>query len=262
MRLKNRKAVITGSAQGIGLALARRMAAEGADVALLDINLAAAEEAAAAIAKESGRAAAAVAVNVTDEDSVAAAMRTAAERLGGLDLLVNNAGVLKSGFITEFPKKDWDFVLGVNLTGAFLCVRHAAAIMLERGAKGSMVVIASRSGKRGGLWNHAYCASKFGVIGLTQCVALDLAPHGVRINCICPGNALDTPLWKDLAVQYAKKYNETPEQVLERYRKRVPLGRGCDVKDIADLAAFLASDDASYMTGQAINLTGGEIMSP
>ncbi len=243
MRLQNRKAVVTGSAQGIGLALAERMAAEGADVALLDINRAAAEEAAAGIAKKTGRKAVAVEVNVTDEDSVAAAMKTA-------------------HFLPDFPKKDWDFVLGVNLTGAFLCVKHAAALMLERKQKGSMVVISSRSGKRGGLWNHAYCASKFGVIGMAQCAALDLAPHGIRINCICPGNALDTPLWKDLAVQYAKKYNETPEQVLERYRKRVPLGRGCDVKDIADLATFLASDDSSYMTGQALNLTGGEIMAP
>ena len=261
MRLANRRAVVTGAAQGIGRALADRLADEGADVVVMDINQAQAETAAAEIAAASGRKSAAVAVDVTDEDSVSGAMARAAEILGGIDLFVNNAGVLKSSFITEFPKKDWDFVLGVNLTGAFLCLKHAAKYMIE-GKRGSMVVISSRSGKRGGLWNHAYCASKFGVIGLVQCVALDLAPHGIRVNAICPGNALDTPLWKDLAVQYAKKYNETPEQVLERYRKRVPLGRGCDVKDIADLATFLASDESSYMTGQAVNLTGGEIMSP
>lgn len=264
-RLANRKAVITGAAQGIGRALADRLAAEGADVVILDINLAAAQAAAEEIAKAGGRKAAAVGVNVADEASVETAMAEAAKFLGGIDLFVNNAGVLKSHYITEFPKKDWDFVLDVNLTGAFLCIKHAAKHILEagtKGVKGSMVVIASRSGKRGGLWNHAYCASKFGVIGLVECVALDLAPHGIRINTICPGNALDTPLWKDLAVQYAKKYNETPEQVLERYRKRVPLGRGCDVKDIANLMTFLASDESSYMTGQALNVTGGEIMMP
>lgn len=260
-RLVDRKAVVTGAAQGIGQALAERAAAEGADVAVLDLNIGAAEKTAAAIAAASGRKAVAVKVDVSDEGSVENAMAEAAEKLGGLDLLVNNAGVLKSHYIADFPKKDWDFVLSVNLTGAFLCVKHAAKHMIA-GKKGSMVVISSRSGKRGGLWNHAYCASKFGVIGLIQCVALDLAPIGVRINAICPGNALDTPLWKDLAVQYAKKYNETPEQVLERYRKRVPLGRGCDVGDIASLMVFLASDESSYMTGQAINLTGGEIMSP
>ncbi|MCD8350045.1 MAG: SDR family oxidoreductase [Planctomycetaceae bacterium] len=261
MQLLNRKAVVTGGAQGIGFALAERMATEGADVCILDINVDAAGKSAETIAAKTGRTVSAVKVDVTDEDSVAEAMAAARDRLGGFDLLVNNAGVLKSHYITEFPKKDWDFVVGVNLTGAFLCVKHAAKHMVEAG-HGSMVVISSRSAKRGGLWNHAYCASKFGVVGLVQCVALDLAPLGIRINCICPGNALDTPLWKDLAVQYAKKYNETPEQVLERYRKRVPLGRGCDVKDIANLATFLASDASSYMTGQAINLTGGEIMSP
>ncbi len=261
-RLAERKAVITGAAQGIGRALADRLAAEGADVVILDINQAAAKAAADEIARASGRKTEAVGVNVADEASVEKAMGEAAAFLGGIDLFVNNAGVLKSHYIADFPKKDWDFVLDVNLTGAFLCIKHATGHMLKAGKKGSMVVIASRSGKRGGLWNHAYCASKFGVIGLAQCVALDLAPHGVRINTICPGNALDTPLWKDLAVQYAKKYNETPEQVLERYRKRVPLGRGCDVKDIADLMTFLASDESSYMTGQAINLTGGEIMMP
>lgn len=261
MRHENRKAVVTGAAQGIGQALARRLAMEGSDVAIMDINLEEAKKTAAALAAESGRKVTAVKVNVTDEAEVENAMKQAAAELGGIDLLVNNAGVLKSHYITEFPKKDWDFVLGVNLTGAFLCVKHASKYMLD-GGKGAMVVIASRSGKRGGLWNHAYCASKFGVIGLVQCVALDLAPKGIRINCICPGNALDTPLWKDLAVQYAKKYNETPDQVLERYRKRVPLGRGCDVEDIASLTSFLLSDESSYMTGQALNLTGGEIMSP
>lgn len=261
MRLSNRKAVVTGAAQGIGLGIAQRLAAEGSDVAILDMNIEAAKTAAAAIAKETGRAAVAVAVDVRREESVEEAMNEAARILGGLDILVNNAGVLKSHFLPDFPKADWDFVLGVNLTGAFLCVKHAARLMLPE-KKGVMVVIASRSAKRGGLWNHAYCASKFGVVGLAQCAALDLAPHGIRINCVCPGNALDTPLWKDLAVQYAKKYNETPEQVLERYRKRVPLGRGCDVKDIADLTTFLVSDESSYMTGQAINLTGGEIMAP
>ena len=261
-RLAGRRAVITGAAQGIGRALADRLAAEGANVVILDINLPAAKTAAEEIAKASGQKATALEVNVADEASVEKAMAEAAGFLGGIDLFVNNAGVLKSHFITEFPKKDWDFVLDVNLTGAFLCVKHATKHILESGVKGSMVVISSRSAKRGGLWNHAYCASKFGVIGLVQCVALDLAPKGVRINAICPGNALDTPLWKDLAVQYSKKYNETPEEVLERYRKRVPLGRGCDVKDIANLMTFLCSEESSYMTGQAINLTGGEIMSP
>ncbi len=259
MRLVQRKAVVTGGAQGIGEAIARRLAREGAEVAILDLNLEGAEQTAAKIAEETGRTVIAVEADVMDEASVEEAMNTAAGRLGGLDILVNNAGVLKSHFLCDFPKSDWDFVLGVNLTGAFLCLKHAVKHMIE-GGKGSIVVIGSRSGKKGGLWNHAYAASKFGVQGLVQCAALDLAPHGIRANVVCPGNALDTPLWKDLAVQYSKKLDKTPEEVIEHYRARVPLKRGCDVEDIANVTVFLLSDDASYMTGQAINVTGGEIM--
>ena len=262
MRLAKRKAAVTGAAQGIGEAIALRLALEGADVVILDRNLDGANDAARRIADASGRAIHALACDVTDEAGVASAIDTAAERLGGFDLFVNNAGVLKSHFLPEFPKADWDFVLGVNLTGAFLCLKHAARRMLAEGAGGAMTVIASRSAKRGGLWNHAYCASKFGVLGLVQCAALDLAPKGVRVNAVCPGNALDTPLWKDLAVQYARKYEKTPEEVLDMYRKRVPLGRGCDVADIASAVVFLSSPDSSYMTGQALNITGGEIMNP
>lgn len=259
MKLEGRKTVITGGAQGIGKGIAEALAREGSDVAILDLNRDGAEATAAEIAKASGRKVIAVGANVMDEESVSKAMDEAAAGLGGLDALVNNAGVLKSSFITDFEKKDWDFVLGVNLTGAFLCIKHAARHMIE-GGKGGIVVIGSRSGKKGGLWNHAYCASKFGVIGLVQCVALDLAEKGIRANVVCPGNALDTPLWKDLAVQYSKKLGKSPEEVIEHYRARVPLKRGCDVADIANVTAFLLSDDASYMTGQAINVTGGEIM--
>jgi len=258
MRLQDRCAVVTGAAQGIGEGIALRLADEGAHVAVLDLNHDAAQSVADRIAAK-GVKAAAVGANVTDEDDVARAMGEARDALGGLDLLVNNAGVLKSSFITDFEKKDWDFVVGVNLTGAFLCIKHAAKHMIEQ-EKGSIVVIGSRSGKKGGLWNHAYCASKFGVIGLVQCVALDLAPHGIRANVVCPGNALDTPLWQDLAVQYSKKLGKSPEEVIEHYRSRVPLKRGCDVADIASTVVFLAGDESSYMTGQALNVTGGEIM--
>lgn len=259
MRLHDRKAVVTGGGQGIGEGIVARLASEGADVAILDLNLEVAEKTASRISSETGRKVIPVKANVMDEEQVESAMKTVREELGGLDLLVNNAGVLKSSHICDFDKKDWDFVVGVNLTGAYLCMKHAARHMIDQ-EKGSIVVIGSRSGKKGGLWNSAYCASKFGVIGMVQCVALDLAQHGIRANVICPGNALDTPLWKDLAVQYSKKLDMTPEEVIDHYRKRVPLGRGCNVDDVASLVVFLASDESSYMTGQAINVTGGEIM--
>ena len=259
MRLLNRKAVITGAAQGIGKGIAECLAQEGADVVLLDINADTAGKVAADIAAASGRRAAAVKADVTDEQQVANAMAEAAQFLGGLDLLVNNAGVLRSHFLCDFPKADWDFVIGVNLTGAFLCLKHAAKYMIPA-RRGAIVIIGSKSGKKGGLWNHAYAASKFGVIGLAQCAALDLAPHGIRVNVICPGNVMETPLWDDLDDQYAKKLNMTPEQVRAHYQAKVPLGRDCRIADVTALVVFLASDDSSYMTGQAINVTGGEIM--
>lgn len=258
MKLTDQIAVVTGAAQGIGEGIALHLADEGAHVAILDLN----EDAAGQVAERiraKGRQAVALGVDVTSEESVSEAMDGVCARLGRLDLLVNNAGVLKSSFITDFAKRDWDFVLNVNLTGAFLCIKHAARHMVAQ-ESGNIVVIGSRSGKKGGLWNHAYCASKFGVIGMVQCVALDLAPYGIRANVVCPGNALDTPLWQDLAVQYSKKLDKTPEEVIEHYRSRVPLKRGCAVEDIAQLVAFLASSEASYMTGQALNVTGGEIM--
>ena len=259
MQLQGRKAVVTGAAQGIGKGIAERLAREGADVTILDLNADLGGKAAAEIAKATGRKVVAVAANVTDEGQVQEAMDRAARELGGLDLLVNNAGVLKSHFIGDFPKKDWDFVLGVNLTGAFLSIKHAARHMIA-GKKGAIVVIGSKSGKKGGLWNHAYAASKFGAIGLVQCVALDLAGHGIRANVICPGNVMETPLWDELDDQYAKKLNMTPEQVRAHYKAKVPLGRDCRIEDVANLVVFLASDASAYMTGQALNVTGGEIL--
>ena len=257
MSMNGMGAVVTGAAQGIGKGIASRLLREGARVAIMDLNGDGASQAAEEIGD--GKNAFGIQANVTDEDQVAAAMKEAKERLGKIDLLVNNAGVLKSHFIGDFPKTDWDLVLNVNLTGAFLCIKHAAPYMIEQ-KSGSIVVIGSRSGKKGGLWNHAYVASKFGVIGLVQCVALDLAQHGIRANVICPGNVMETPLWDKLDKQYAEKLNMTPEQVREHYKKRVPLGRDCRVDDVANLVCFLASDQSSYMTGQAINVTGGEIM--
>jgi sorbitol-6-phosphate 2-dehydrogenase len=121
--------------------------------------------------------------------------------------------------------------------------------------------INSKSGKKGSFRNSAYAASKFGGIGLTQSLALDLAPFGVRVNAICPGNLLDSPLWQDsLYEQYARRLNLTPEEVRRKYTEQVPLGRGCSYEDVANVVVFLASDEAAYMTGQAINVTGGQEM--
>ncbi|MCA1595334.1 MAG: sorbitol-6-phosphate dehydrogenase [Chloroflexi bacterium] len=260
MRLERKTAVVTGAARGLGEALAERLLREGCSVALLDINAGAVGETAARLADATGGRAFGLGVDVTDEESVQKAMAQAQAEWGRLDLLVSNAGILHSAFLTDFPADRWRQIIDVNLVGYFLCAKAAAPFMIEQG-RGAIVQINSKSGKQGSLWNSAYAASKFGGIGLTQSLALDLAPHGIRVNAICPGNLLDSPLWTgQLYEQYAQKLKITPEEVRKRYEDKVPLGRGCQYADVANVLVFLASDEASYMTGQAVNVTGGQEM--
>jgi sorbitol-6-phosphate 2-dehydrogenase len=151
-------------------------------------------------------------------------------------------------------------VIEVNLTGYFLSAQ-AACVQMKRQKSGCIVQINSKSGKKGSFRNSAYAASKFGGIGLTQSLALDMAPYGVRVNAVCPGNLLDGTLWQDsLLAQYGETQNLTPEQVRAKYESQVPLGRGATYEDIAGVVVFLCSEDAAYMTGQAINITGGQEM--
>jgi sorbitol-6-phosphate 2-dehydrogenase len=159
-----------------------------------------------------------------------------------------------------FPADEWRRVIETNLTGYFLCAKHAARVMREQ-SSGVIIQINSKSGKKGSFRNSAYAASKFGGIGLTQSIALDLAPYGVRVNAVCPGNLLDSPLWvNSLYEQFARRLNMTPQEVRERYESQVPLGRGCTYEDVCNAVVFLASDQSEYMTGQAVNVTGGQEM--
>lgn len=260
-RLPGKVALVTGGAQGLGAALCERLAREGADVCVADINLDGARETAARIANETGRRILAVAMDVTDERSVAEAMAGCVGELGGLDIVVSNAGILVAGETAQFEVSDWRRVIEVNLVGYFIVAKHAARIMLERGTKGSIVQINSKSGKKGSFRNSAYASGKFGGIGLTQSLALEFAEEGIRVNAVCPGNLLDSPLWVDsLYAQYAERWGITEEEVRQKYVDQVPMKRGCTYEDVANVVVFLASDQAGYMTGQAINVTGGQIM--
>jgi sorbitol-6-phosphate 2-dehydrogenase len=179
---------------------------------------------------------------------------------GSVDILVANAGILKAHDILDFPAAEWRAVIEVNLIGYFLSAQAAARVMSEQ-KWGAIIQINSKSGKKGSFRNSAYAASKFGGIGLTQSLALDLAPHGVRVNAVCPGNLLDGTLWQEsLYQQYAKTQGLSPDEVRRKYESQVPLGRGCTYEDVCNVVAFLASDESSYMTGQAINVTGGQEM--
>jgi sorbitol-6-phosphate 2-dehydrogenase len=260
MRLEGKVAIITGAGQGIGEAIARRLAQEGAAVVIADVNLEVAQTAAGQIAKKYQQNPLPLCVDVTNGQQVAEMVRKTMKEFGKIDILVNNAGVLIAHEITEFPEEQWRKVIDVNLTGYFLSAREVAKVMKKQ-RSGVIIQINSKSGKKGSYKNSAYAASKFGGIGLTQSIALDLAPYGIRVNAVCPGNLLDSPLWvNSLYDQYAKKWGISKEEVRKRYEQQVPLGRGCTYQDVANVVVFLASEESGYMTGQAVNVTGGQEM--
>ena len=248
------RALITGGASGIGEATARHLSELGVGVALLDRNA----ERLASVADRLG--APAAVVDVTDPEAVRGAIEQSVRELGGLDVFVSNAGILISGDSLEFDVARWRRVIDVNLVGYFICAREAARAMLQTGG-GSIIQINSKSGKKGSFRNSAYAASKFGGIGVTQSLALEFAEQGVRINSVCPGNLLDSPLWVDsLFKQYAANQGISEAEVRQKYIDQVPMKRACQYRDVTNVVVFLASDDASYMTGQAINVTGGQEM--
>lgn len=251
-RLKGKSAVITGAGQGIGQALARRLNAEGAEVMVSDVNEAAAVKTASGL---SG--AAFMACDVTKPDDCEALAKAAYAAFKKIDILVSNAGILISGAVDELKNEDWNKVIAVNLTGCFNICRAVVPYM-KRAGGGGIVQINSKSGKKGSYKNSAYAASKFGGIGLVQSLALELAQDNIRVNAICPGNLMNSPLWRNsLNEQYAKNRGVSKEEVFEIYARQVPLGRTCEYEDVANMMVFLLSDEASYITGQAMNVTGG-----
>jgi sorbitol-6-phosphate 2-dehydrogenase len=258
--LQDKIAVVTGGAQGLGAAICHRLGREGVHLVVADLNHQGAERTAAELEEKTGQRALAVQVDITDEAQVSAMIDRCVEEFGRLDILVSNAGVLIAEAVDEFPADKWRLVMDVNLYGYFLCAKHAARVMKAQ-RSGAIIQINSKSGKKGSYKNSAYAASKFGGIGLTQSLALELAEYGVRVNAVCPGNLLDSPLWVDsLYAQYAKKWGITEEEVRQKYIDQVPLKRGCTYEDVTNIVLFLASDQASYMTGQAVNVTGGQEM--
>ncbi len=259
-RLARKCALVTGAAQGLGAAIAERLANEGCDLILWDVNVEAVQSTAKSVAEASGRSVRGESVDVTDADAVRGGVDRAVADLGGLDILISNAGILVSGESVSIDPAAWRKVIDVNLTGYFLCAREAARVMMESGG-GSIVQINSKSGKKGSFRNAAYAASKFGGVGVTQSLALEFAESGVRVNSICPGNLLDSPLWvNSLYKQYAANQGITEAEVRQKYVDQVPMKRGCTYQDVTNVVVFLASDDSGYMTGQAVNVTGGQEM--
>ncbi|HDY65117.1 MAG TPA: SDR family oxidoreductase [Phycisphaerae bacterium] len=254
MKLKDKVAIVTGAGRGIGKAIAESFARQGAAVAIADIKLELAEQA----ARQIGSPTIAIEVDVSDAGSVEAMTEQVESRLGPLDILVNNAGV---SYITSFldcTEEIWEKTMQVNLKGAFHGSQSAIRRMLPR-KRGVILNMSSQSGKTGNTHYAAYCASKFGIIGLTQSLAVEFAGDGIRVNALCPG-VVFTPLWDGMIADYAKKRNMKTEEVKGYLESKVPMGRLCSPQDVANAAVFLASDEAGFITGQSINISGGIVM--
>ena len=257
MRLKDRVAVVTGAGSGIGAEICRVFAREGARVAVADIRLEAAQEIAGQI-REAGAQAGAWHFDVSQRRAVESAADEIKQQLGPLDIWVNNAGISRVVPFLDCSDEIWDTTLRINLTGTFIGCQVAVRRMLPRG-RGVILNMSSQSGKVGNSHYAAYCASKFGIIGLTQSLAMEYARQGIRVNALCPG-VVFTPLWDEQMADYARKRGIAPEEVRPYIEEKIPMGRTCAVQDVAYAAAFLASDEAAYITGQAVNLSGGSVM--
>ena len=244
MEHSRKVAVVTGAGRGIGRAIARRFAAEGVGVAVLDANGTAAAATAAEIERGGGRALG-LAADVTDETAVAEAVRRTCAELGGVHILVTAAGVSRPTRLLDMDRATWDFIIGVNLTGTFLATRAVAPHLVEQGW-GRIVHIASTSAQRGVSYRSAYCASKGGVISFMQTCAVELAPFGVTVNAVSPG-PVNSPM---------VERNHTPA-IREAIFRVTPIRRYGEAEEIATAVSFLASDGAAYITGHELSVDGG-----
>ncbi len=254
-------AVVIGGGQTLGAFLCEGLADAGYNVVVADLNSQNAQDTAGHINAKFGSATAAgLQVDATNEDSVAALAAAVDNTFGRCDLIVYSAGVAKAAPITDFKLNDFDLSLQVNLVGYFLCAREFSKLMIRDGVKGRIIQINSKSGKVGSKHNSGYSAAKFGGVGLTQSLALDLAEYGITVHSLMLGNLLKSPMFQSLLPQYAEKLGIRPDQVEQHYIDKVPLKRGCDYQDVLNVLLFYASDKAAYCTGQSINITGGQVM--
>lgn len=256
-RFSNQVVIITGAAQGIGQGCAQRFAREGANVACLDVTDQANKETASAC-RQLGVDTIALHCDVTEPQDIASAVQTTVNRWGRVDVLVAAAGIYASCPLTEVPLEQWRRSLDINLTGAFLCNQAVAHILMEQ-RSGSIINISSMAGKTARPRSAAYAASKTGVIGLTRSVAMELAPYGVTANTVCPGATLSGML-RDVAGQRSALEGITVEEWLQRRAAACPMKRLAEPWEIASVVAFLASEDSRYITGQAIEVDGGMVM--
>ena len=258
-RLAGKVAAVTGAGRGIGRGIAERFVAEGAAVVLVDRDPAV-SDVAAELARHAGTEAAGVTCDVTDESSVAGMVAEVEDRFGRLDVLVNNAGAITIAPLAELTVEAWNRVLAVNTTGAFLCAKAVAPVMRRGGRGGRILNAASGQARQGFIYTPHYAASKFGVIGLTQSLAKELARDQITVNAYCPG-IVGSDMWDYNDREWGRLLGGyAPGELMAEWVAGIPLGRAGSNDDVANLLVFLASDEAAYITGQAINIDGGMFM--
>jgi NAD(P)-dependent dehydrogenase (short-subunit alcohol dehydrogenase family) len=257
MEFANKVALVTGAAGSIGKGIAARMIEEGASVFITDL----AQQSLDAVCTELGDRCQALAADVTAAEQVQMVVQAASDAFGGrIDVLVNVAGIVgEGGVIEEMTVDNWDQVFAVNCRGTFLFVKEVVPLMKKHGS-GSIVNFSSKSGKTGSALMSAYSSAKAAIIGLTQALAFELASHGIRVNCVCPGITEDTGVWNNVSADYVRSMALPMEEVVKKFTSKVPLGRLARVEDVVNMTVYLASNRADYMTGQAINITGGREM--
>jgi NAD(P)-dependent dehydrogenase (short-subunit alcohol dehydrogenase family) len=249
-----RRALITGGASGFGLEIARRLLAQGAQVAIADSATAAIETA----LEELGPSAVGIPCDVRSPALVQGAVDHAVERLGGLDTLVVSAGVIHIKPLAEVRESDWDLTLDVNLKGAFLVMQAAAPHLVAAGpGRGRIVAISSDAGKRGFAWIAAYTASKFGLVGLVESVAVELAPHGVTVNAVCPVGAPGTGMGQQVLAWKIDATGRSADEIQAAAARTNPLGRNATAGDVADAVLWFLDDGAGFITGVALDVDGG-----
>jgi acetoin reductase-like protein len=256
MKLKNKIAIVTGGAQGIGEAIVRAYAAEGARIVIADV----AEDKAQSLARDIGNDALAVRLDVRDPASIDATVKTAVERFGGIDILVNNAAVFDMQPLLDTTEASFDRQFAINVKGLFFMLQAVAKQMVEQGRGGKIINMSSQAGRRGEPLLPVYCATKAAVISLTQSVGLDLIKHGIYVNAIAPG-VVDTPMWDEVDALFAKYEGLAIGQKKREVGEAVPLGRMGRPEDYGAPAVFLASSDSDYIVAQTLNVDGGNWMS-
>ncbi|TPM99564.1 L-iditol 2-dehydrogenase [Mesorhizobium sp. B2-1-3A] len=256
MRLRDKSALVTGSARGIGRAFAEAYVREGATVAIADINL----EAARKTAAEIGDKAYAVKLDVTDQASIDAAVKAVESRTGGLDILINNAALFDLAPIVDISRASYEKLFSVNVAGTLFMLQAAARSMIARGKGGRIINMASQAGRRGEALVGVYCATKAAVISLTQSAGLDLIKHRINVNAIAPG-VVDGEHWDHVDSLFAKYENRPRGEKKKLVGEAVPYGRMGTAQDLTGMAVFLASADAEYIVAQTYNVDGGQWMS-